>query len=199
VATRSRSHKNGYRGSDSVLLANQARWLQRNRGLTIVYGLLPLGQGHRRERASLTHGAGDGLQSYIRPLVWSLAAPGQHGIRAPGANRCSGLEGTCLLTALPRRRSDRSAMCAMLSPRAALAGSLLLLIYAGPFTRFTSLPCVGLVLRRLRRAGVRDRRRSCARGARLPTRCARACWRARPRRGWCAPRPRVRAPTPAGA
>lgn len=70
------------------------------RGLTTVYGLIPLGQGDRRWRASLTHGRGDGLQSYIRPLVWSLAAPGQHGIRAPGANRCSGLEGTRLITAL---------------------------------------------------------------------------------------------------
>lgn len=97
-------------------------WLD---GLTSVYGLLPLVQGRRRDRASLTHGRGRAAVVYTASGVEPRGS-GPTWNRAPGANRCSGLEGTCLLTALPRRRSDRSAMwCDALSARCP-GGSLFL-------------------------------------------------------------------------
>jgi hypothetical protein len=55
---------------------------------------VPLGLAPRSSaRNAVVARQGDRLQSYMRPLVWSACAPGQDGIRAPGANRCSVLEG----------------------------------------------------------------------------------------------------------
>ncbi len=45
-------------------------------------------------------GVEDRLQSYIRPY-WRTSSPGLHGIRVPGAYRCSGLMEPTELSAFP--------------------------------------------------------------------------------------------------